>query len=87
MELRTKDGCWQTAPLSNTLYTTLQILLYYYLNRQGQNRAERDGLRQYLLNMQAANGSWISYVSGSVTLGLTVLNYFTLSRPILTHSL
>lgn len=63
---------------TNTLYTSLQIMLYYYLNRQEAYRDNIDSLRQYLLHAQSADGSWPLYDSGPASHGLSVLNYFAL---------
>ena len=75
---RTQQGYWISGVETNTMYTSLQILLYFYLNRQDEAKDNIAGLCQYLLNTQAQDGSWPFFEGGSPHLGLTVLNYFAL---------
>jgi len=78
VEQRTEQGYWISGVETNTLYTSLQILLYFYLNRQDENRDNIAGLCRYLLSTQAQNGSWPFYDGGAADRSLTVLNYFAL---------
>ena len=78
LEQRTAQGYWISSVETNTLYTSLQILLYFYLNRQDEAKENIAGLCRYLLHAQAQNGSWPFYDGGAPDLGLTVLNYFAL---------
>ncbi len=63
---------------TNSLYTSMQILLYYYVGRQEPNAENIQALRQYLLNTQAVDGSWLFLEGGPSVASLTVLNYFAL---------
>lgn len=78
LEQRTEQGYWISGVETNTLYTSLQILLYFYLNRQDQAKENIAGLCRYLLSAQAQDGTWPFYDGGAPDLGLTVLNYFAL---------
>ncbi len=78
LEQRTQQGYWFSGVETNTMYTSLQILLYFYLNRQDEAKENIAGLCRYLMNTQAQDGSWPFFDGGYPHLGLTVLNYFAL---------
>jgi len=73
-----KEGHWLSYVETNTLYNSLQILLYYYLQREEEERETIGELCRYLVNTQSEDGSWPFYEGGSGDPGLTTLNYFAL---------
>ncbi len=73
-----EEGHWFGYVETNTLYNSLQILLYYYLHREEEERETIDELCRYLVNTQSQDGSWPFYEGGSGDSGLTTLNYFAL---------
>ena len=73
-----KDGYWISYVETNTFYNALQILLYYFLGREGQERETIEGLCRYLVNTQSEDGSWPLYDGGPSDLSLSTLNYFAL---------
>jgi squalene-hopene/tetraprenyl-beta-curcumene cyclase len=73
-----KEGHWFSYVETNTLYNSLQVLLYYYLQREEEERETIDELCRYLVNTQSDDGSWPFYEGGSGDPGLTTLNYFAL---------
>ena len=73
-----EEGYWYSPVETNTLYNSLQILLYRYLEKEDEERDTIDGLCSYLVNAQLQDGSWPLYTGGPADLGLTTLNYFAL---------
>ena len=73
-----EEGYWFSYVETNTLYNSLQILLYFYLNKDEGERNTIDELCRYLVNTQAEDGNWPFYDGGSPDLSLTTLNYFAL---------
>jgi len=73
-----EEGYWFSYPETNTLYNSLQILLYYYLGKEEEEKEIIEGLCRYLVDTQSEDGSWPFYDGGSPDSGLTTLHYFAL---------
>jgi len=73
-----EEGYWFSYVETNTFYNSLQILIYYYLNKEEAERDTIEGLCLYLVNTQSEDGSWLLYKNGPSDLSLTTLNYFAL---------
>lgn len=73
-----EEGYWFSYVETNTFYNSLQILLYYYLGREEEEKKTIEGLCRYLVNTQSEDGSWPFYDGGPADMGLTTLHYFAL---------
>ncbi len=73
-----EEGYWFSLVETNTIYNSLQILLYYYLNKEEEESESIEGLCNYLVATQSEDGSWPLYDGGPPVLGLTTVNYFAL---------
>ena len=73
-----EGGYWYSPVETNTIYNSLQIYLYHYLNEEEGERETIEGLCSYLVNTQSQDGSWPLYTNGPADVGLTTLNYFAL---------
>ena len=73
-----EEGYWFSYVETNTLYNSLQIVLYFYLHKEVEERETIEGLCRYLVSTQTEDGSWPFYDGGSPDMGLTALNYFAL---------
>jgi squalene/oxidosqualene cyclase-like protein len=73
-----EEGYWFSYAETNTFYSSLQILLYYYLGKEEEEKETIEGLCRYLVNTQSEDGSWPFYDGGYADPGLATLNYFAL---------
>jgi len=73
-----EGGYWYSPVETNTIYNSLQIYLYHYLDKEEEERETIEGLCDYLVHTQSQDGSWPLYTGGPADVGLTTLNYFAL---------